>query len=582
MQDSPDKDALLDAESLIDRGQPERALECLRPWLARMPDDSRLLGIAGRAYNNAGRLEESAASFRKAAEADPGDVDAVSSLGHVLARMGDRSGAEAAWERALALDPEDLRSLKGLAGLRAEARRYEEAAALLKRVLETQPDEPDNWLNLAEVLQFLDRPAEAEAALQSAADLAPTRADIHSNFGRLLFSSGRVEAAERAYARALECDSTLPEAAAGRALCLEVMGQAAVGLELLRPFLSLVDRPAVVEFAAGRLLATEGREQEALQHLERATGSGDPHWARNPMPWYAIGAVLERLERYDEAFDAWTEANRLKPTCFDAADFGRRVDRIIRWHHVDRVSSWQSPQETPGVQPVFIVGMPRSGTTLVEQILSCHPGVRAGGESLFFETVAARLWRHSRQVSPESESEVDQLRERWFQNVPTDRRDAGLYTDKFPGNFMHLGLVRRILPEFRVIWCRRNPEDTALSIYANDFNRSIVPWATRLENIAAAWQAHGRLMEHWTTTLELPVVTIHYESLVADFETEVRNLLTALDLPWDPSCLSFHRSGRLANTASFDQVRRPVYDTSIGRHRHFHGRLRPFTQSVKR
>lgn len=582
MPDFPDNDALLEAESFIDRGQPERALECLRPWLARMPDDSRLLGIAGRAYNNAGRLQEAAVSFRRAVEADPGGVGAVSNLGHVLARMGDRSGAEAAWRQALALDPGNLRSLKGMAGLRAEAREYEEAAALLQRVVKTDPGDADNWLNLAEMLQFLDRQAEAVEALQTAAELVPTRSDIQSSLGRLFFSGGRVEAAERAYGRALECDSALPEAAAGRALCLEVMGQSAVGLELLAPWLSRADRPAVVDFAAGRLLAAEGREREALKHLERATGSEDPHWARNPMPWYARGAVLEKLERYDEAFDAWTEANRLKPARFDAADFSRRVDRIIRWHHVGRVSSWQPAQEKPLVKPVFIVGMPRSGTTLVEQILSCHPAVHAGGESLFFETLAARLWQANRHVSPDSEAEVSRLRDRWFHDVATDRIDTGLYTDKFPGNFMHLGLVRRILPEARVIWCRRNPEDTALSIYANDFNRSIVPWATRLENIAVAWDAHRRLMEHWTTTLRLPVVTVHYESLVEDLESEVRNLLSSLDLPWDASCLGFHRSGRLANTASFDQVRRPVYDTSIGRHRHFRSRLGSFGRVLER
>jgi len=573
---------LAEAESLIDRGLPERALELLGPSLVRMPDDSRLLMVAGRAYNNAGRLLEAAASFRKAAEVDAGDVDAVSNLGHVLARMGDLSAAEAAWGRALTLDPENLRSLKGMARLHAETRKYEAAADLLRRVLESEPDDADNWLNLAEVLQFLDRLAEAEEALQSAGDLAPGRGEIHARLGRLLFSSGRVEAAESAYARALDCNPTLAQAAAGRALCLEVMGQSAVGLELVAPFLSRADPPAVVEYAAGRLLAAEGREKEALHHLERVTGSGDADWAGNPMPWYAMGRVLEKLERYDEAFDAWTEANRLKPARFDVADFGMRVQAIIRRHDVDRVSCWPPPRDRRAVQPVFIVGMPRSGTTLVEQILSCHPGIHAGGESLFFETLATRLWKESQQVSPDSDSQVDRLRDRWFQERAADQVETGLYTDKFPGNFMHLGLVRRILPESRVIWCRRNPEDTALSIYANDFNRSILPWATRLENIAVVWDAHCRLMEHWLATLELPVVTLQYESLVADLETGVRHLLASLDLPWDPSCLNFHRSGRLANTASFDQVRRPVYATSIGRHRHYRERLRPFCEGVRR
>ena len=299
------------------------------------------------------------------------------------------------------------------------------------------------------------------------------------------------------------------------------------------------------------------------------------------MPWYALGAALERLDRYEEAFEAWTVANRLKPARFNAGEFKARVDKIIRWHDAIRISSWQPATAQRGdVRPVFIVGMPRSGTTLVEQVLACHPQVRAGGESLFFDTAATNLWEQAERVSPDESEEVTRLRARWLGDVAVDLGQASFYTDKFPGNFMHLGLVRRILPEAQVIWCQRDPADTALSIFANDFNRRIVPWATRLEHIAVAWDAHHRLMEHWTATLGLQVTPVSYESLVADFEVGVRKILDSLGLPWEPSCLDFHLSGRLANTASFDQVRRPIYDTSVGRHRHFEGRLNPFFETL--
>lgn len=582
MHDTRDTDSILaDAETLLDRGEPETALERLGPLLAKEPDDIRLLRIAGRAFNNAGRLAEAAAAFRKAASADPEDADSISNLGHVLARMGDQSAAEAAWTRALALVPGHLRSLKGLAGLLAAARRYEEAVGLLHRVAEAAPTDPDNWLNLAELLQFMDRSAAAEAALREAAGIAPDRGDIHAGLGRLLYAGGQVEAAECAYRRALECDPQLAEAAAGRALCLEVMGQPGAALDLLLPFLSSEDGPPVVDFAAGRVLAAEGREEEALMHLQRATRSPDPGWRRNPMPWYAMGAVLERLGRYDSAFDAWIQANRLKPARFEPAEFEQRVDRIIHWHDAARVSRWP-PVGTgdAGTRPLFIVGMPRSGTTLVEQVLACHPRVRAGGERLFFETLAAGLWKQGQQVGTEDDAEVGRLRARWLEEVSSHREEPEYFTDKFPGNFMHLGLVRRILPEAVVIWCRRDPADTALSIFANDFNRRIVPWATRLENIAVAWTGQRKLMEHWSESLGLPLLAIDYEALVTDFEAGVRKLLDFLGLPWDPSCLDFYRSGRLANTASFDQVRRPVYASSVGRHRRFERRLSPFLEAL--
>lgn len=583
MQDSRDIDALLaEAETLIGRGAPDKALERLDPLLRQSTGDTRLLAIAGRAYNNAGRLAEAASAFRRLGDIDPLDVDAASNLGHVLARMGDAAAAEAAWTRALAMEPNHLRALKGLAGLRAEARRFQEAAGLLRTIAENTPGDPDNWLNLAELLQFLDRMPEAETALREAAALAPERADIHASLGRLMYSGGRVEEAFDAYGRALDCDPGLAEAAAGRALCLEILGQPGAARELLEPFLSTDDRLPLVDFAAGRALAAEGRLSESLAHLQRAVDADDRDWRGNPMPWYALGSVLERLGRYGEAFDAWTEANRLKPARFDPAEFEHRVDRIIRWHDNARVSAWPTavPGDT-GLSPVFIVGMPRSGTTLVEQVLACHPQVRAGGESLFFESAAAGLWNNGGFVSPQTDPDVSRLRSRWWRDVAGEPDGRTIFVDKFPGNFMHLGLVRRVLPEARIIWCRRDPADTALSIFANDFNRTIVPWATALEHIATAWKDQCRLMEHWTETLGMPILPVDYESLVASFEAGVRRLLEFLDLSWEPSCLEFHRSPRLANTASFDQVRRPVYDTSVGRHRRYADKLAPFLDKLR-
>ncbi len=584
MPDKHDTDNAIEAaRSLIDRGQPELALERLQAQMERVPEDAEILMIAGRALNNSGRIPEAVDAFRRAVALDPGDVNAVSNLGHVLARLGDQPGAEDAWHKALKLDPDHLRSLKGLAGLLAGRQRYERAADLLRRVAGLTPEDPDNWLNLAELLQFLDRPTEAEAALRQAAELAPGRAEIHGSLGRLLYSGGEVEAASDAYSRALECDPGNQAAAAGRALCLEITGGSAEAMELLIPFISSPEPAPMVDFAAGRLLTAAGRHEEALTHIQRAVAAEDPDWQRIPLPWYALGTVLERLGRYDEAFEAWSEANRLKPARFDAAEYRGRVDRIIGWHDAARISAWPpAVPESRAVVPLFIVGMPRSGTTLVEQVLACHPQIRAGGERLLLENAAAAMWQESRRVSTDDPAELETLRAHWLADAGTSEAGVTYCTDKFPGNFMHLGLLRRVLPEARVIWCLRDPADTAVSIFANDFNRRIVPWATRLEHIAVAWDAHIRLMEHWAETLGLPLLIVRYESLVADFENGVRAMLDFLALPWEPSCMDFHRSGRLANTASFEQVRRPVYDTSVGRSRNFERRLRPFLDAIPR
>jgi hypothetical protein len=291
--------------------------------------------------------------------------------------------------------------------------------------------------------------------------------------------------------------------------------------------------------------------------------------------------VLEKLGRPDEAFAAWVEANRLKPADFDPAAFARRVEAIVEaFPAACQASSPQDREGSVGPRPLFIVGMPRSGTTLVEQMLACHPRVVAGGERLILEAMADRLWRGAARVRPADDGERQALRQQWLARVGPVAPDVGFYTDKFPANFLHLGLARELLPELAVVWCRRDPADTALSIFATDFNRRIVPWATRLEDVAAVWRAHERLMRHWRDALNLPVTEIRYEELVADPERELRRLLGALGLPWEAACLRFHESERLANTASFDQVRQPLYASSVGRARRFSRQLEPFLEAI--
>lgn len=567
------------AEALLRAGEPARALASLQPRLASAAPGPAALKVAGRALNNLGRLDEAAAAFRQASELAPEDADSLASLGHVLARQGDGEAAERAWQAALSVAPDHLPALRGLARLYAASRRLPEAAELLRRVTALAPDDPDAWLNLGELCQFLDAAGEAERAYRRAAALAPERADIPAALGRLRYANGRTAAAERAYARALAIDPQLAAAAGGRALCLEVLGRREEGLALLAPLLERSRVPALVEYAAGRLLAGAGRYEEAARRLARAVESDDPDVGRNPAPGYEYGRVLEKLGRYDEAFRAWAAANRLKPAVFDVAAFDRRVAGIIaRYPSEAPPAASGAAAATP--RPLFIVGMPRTGTTLVEQMLACHPKIEAGGERLILERMAANLWEAHGRAGPAGEEERRSLRRRWRRGIGPVDPAVSYYTDKFPGNFLHLGLARAILPGLEIVWCRREPADAALSIFATDFNRHIVPWATRLEHIAAAWRAQERLMRHWRDTVGLPVTEIRYESLVAEPEPELRRLLDALALEWDPACLEFHASGRLANTASFDQVRQPLYASSIGRARRFAGHLDPFLRAI--
>lgn len=579
--DSTTKRMLDRAESLIADGQSAAAWELLPDLLSSDPPDVRVLMTAGRVLNNLGRVEEAAELLSHAAEIACDDAQTHALLGHVRARLGKDSDAESSWRTALDLDPHHPQALKGLAGLLARSSRVEEAASCLEKVSTVVPDDADNWLNLAELYQFLERPGKAESAFREAISREPHRVEAHGGLARMLFSGGAVRRAARSFRRALELEPDNAELAAGLAVCLDVFGERAEGLALLERWTSSSGGGPAVDYAAGRLLFGQGQEQEALECLQRVTRSDDVRWARNPAVWYWLGTVLERLGRNEDAFDAWTRANMLKPARFDTDAFRRRVAAISAIPkgsgallNVPDANTDKFPR------PVFIVGMPRSGTTLVEQILACHPQVQAGGERLEIEDMARRLWSDQERLMPDTASEAEGLRRQWLKAYGSLRDGVTRYTDKYPGNFMHLGLVSGILPEALVIWCRRHPGDTALSIYGNDFNRALVPWATRLEHIAEAWKAQEGLMRHWGAVLDLPILDVRYESLVENFESQVRRLLDFLGLQWEPACLHFHDSARLANTASFDQVRQPLYTTAIGRYLRFGDRLDAFFKAI--
>ncbi len=572
---------LVDAAAalLLDR-RPREALDLLQPLLEEGTGDTAVLLVAGRALNNLGQLDAATAVFERVLGTEPESLEALTSLGHVHARAGKPEMAGNAWRRAVSIEPGHAQALKGLGRLATEAGQLEDAAGYFERAGAADPDDANNWLNLAEIMQFLERPAAAESAFRRAVEAAPERADIREGMGRLLFSGGRVTEAADTYRKALQLDGTRQKSAAGLALCLEVTGDRGEAMTVLAPFLGRPDRAPELDYAAGRMLAAEGRFGDAVKELERSVSADDPEWRRSPAPWYSLGSALDRLGQSDEAFEAWCQANSRKPAAFDPAAFEARVDAIVR-HLPEPAARARRRHPSTGVRPVFIVGMPRSGTTLVEQILACHPRVHAGGEKLMLEAIAARLWAGRRAVDVSDEDEVRRLRREWLDAYGPRDDQALRITDKFPANFMHLLLAFRLFPEAMIVWCRRDPGDTALSIFANDFNRTIVPWATRLEHIAQVWLAQERIMRCWEMVEGLPLHRVQYEDMVEDPEGVARAMIEFLELQWDPRCLEFHESGRLANTASFDQVRRPVYSSSVGRSGHYRKRLEPFYRALR-
>ena len=238
-------------------------------------------------------------------------------------------------------------------------------------------------------------------------------------------------------------------------------------------------------------------------------------------------------------------------------------------------------------KPVFIVGMPRSGTSLVEQILASHPAVHGAGELDFIHHIwvgmlgmlGSNFGKYPKCLDNLTTEQVDGMADVYLSPLVAMKPDAVRITDKMPLNFLHLGLIASLFPSARIIHCRRDPMDTCLSCFMTHFNYP-QPFQHDLEHLGHFYRLYEKLMGHWKTVIDLPMLEVSYEEVVADPEAQSRRMVEFLGLPWNDDCLKFHQTKRPCATASVMQVRRPVYGSSVGRWRHYEKHLGPLKSAL--
>ena len=301
---------------------------------------------------------------------------------------------------------------------------------------------------------------------------------------------------------------------------------------------------------------------------------------------YAASELLDKLGRYDEAFAQATGANVLRRPPYDPAIHQQTFDRLIAYFTRERITALPRAEHR-SQKPVFIVGMPRSGTSLVEQILASHPSIHGAGELDFINRVFAGTLSMLSATANDYPACLDRLTvdiangmaEIYLRPLIALDPGAERITDKLPLNFLHLGLIALLLPDAHVIHCRRDPLDTCLSCYmtefalANDFKYD-------LTHAGLFYRLYERLMEHWKSVLDIPILDVDYEQMIAEPEVQSRRLIEFVGLPWDEQCLRFHESKRAVITASTQQVREPIYNSSVQRWRHYEKFLGPLKTAL--
>lgn len=568
-------------------GRLKEAESRYRDALRREPRDADALCLLGSLHGEAGRPEAAMRAFAEAVAVAPGRAEAHNGLGLVHVGRGDERAAEACFRKAVSLEPGGAQGFFNLGVLFRRTGRVNEAVGALKRAVALAPGHGPALAALAEVLAAQGDVAEGTAAARRAAAAAPGDAEIQRRAGRVLGEAACRDAAVACYDRALAAAPGDPVAVVGKATVLAEGGDPEGAHGLLAPLLAGATPPvrALVAFAA--LARRVKREGKALEAVERAlAGDGLTDAERRDLD-YAAGALHDAKGDYHVAFARYAEANRVAGTAgFDPEAQARAVDGLIAAFGAERMAA--APRASVGSEaPVFVVGMPRSGTTLVEQILASHPGVHGAGELHDVERMAASLPGVLKTATPYPDcvaevtaDALDTLAGWYLGRRRAEAADADRVVDKMPHNFMHLGLIALCLPGARVIHCAREPADTCLSCHFQNFTSGGHPYTHDLAALGRYYRDYRRLMDHWEAVAGPPTMTVRYEALVADPEGLSRELVAFCGLPWDPACLRFFESGRHVRTASRDQVRRPVYRSSAGRWRHYADHLGPLFEAL--
>ncbi|MGD8978013.1 MAG: sulfotransferase [Gammaproteobacteria bacterium] len=585
----PPEAVLRQAETLLRHRDPAAAESLLRPLLAANPGLAPGWNALGRALNNLGRVPESEQAFSKAAQLSPDYLDAWLNLAHVRRRQGRLVEAETACGRAMELarpdTPEDFRARRLLASVCLLEGRADAAVDLLGSVLVASPDDPAVLHEFGDALRGQQRLEEALEVYLRCLQIAPDDHDARAALGIVQHGLDQHDAAAASFRQVLAREPGHTVAREGLIWTLEIQRDFEGALGLLQPILSAGSPPAWAVITAGRLLRRLGRHERALTMLETADMDGCS--AEDRATIHATrGEILDDAGRFREAFEQFRRANACLPGGFDPQGYRQTIDRLAAFFTAERMDSLPRSGVSSDA-PVFIVGMPRSGTSLIEQILGSHPRVEAGGERTEIYRMPRRLAHgHVAARWPEcllevKEETLEQLADNYLQSAPGWARAPARITDKLPANYLNLGLIQLLLPAARVIWCRRDPMDTGLSCFQQNFRSEGMDFARDLGHIGLQQQGCRRLMEHWQRELSLPIHAVDYEQLIEDPEGQVRQLLAFAGLDWDEACLNFHRSRRVIRTASYEQVRQPIYKSSIGRWRHYEPWLAPLAAALE-
>jgi tetratricopeptide (TPR) repeat protein len=563
------------------RGQAQRAVELISQAIDDLPEGfaEPYLNL-GNAYAALGQPRQAIANYRQAIANDPGLAVAHANLARMLNLTDHFEAALESCRTALRLNPALIEAHLNLAVALRSLRRDAEAEEPLRQALALKPDRAETLNDLATLLRELRRYQDAVPLHESAIAMRPDDAAMCAAFGATLFRMNQVPRALPLFRHAVALAPDLAEVWVSCGIA-----ERAAGLfdEAERCFRRAIAIQPDLSAAHWNLAYNERQsaDSEEARRLETLFTRPDTPAADRIAAGFALGKIFDDADRFEQAFPLFAEANAMfrrmraeTGEMFDAAAFERHVAMLISEFTPDclrRVANWGNPSELP----VFVVGMPRSGTTLVEQIAASHSQVFGAGELREIGELLREMMQRNQgtmRVADWNPADARELADRHIELLRGLGGSALRVVDKVPDNILVLGQIAALFPGARVIHVKRDPRDCALSNFFQFYSHGNL-FACDLRDSGVRARETLRLGGHWRDVLPLNLLEVEYEALVADLDGQSRRLIEFLGLDWEPACLEFHKTERVVTTPSAWQVRQPIYSRSVGRWRHYQRHL---------
>ena len=542
----------------------------------------------GNVYLKMGRLKESFNAYRKALNLAPNHPMLVNNIGNVLMAQGEYEKALNWLNKSIELDPDNAATHSNLGNTFRFLGESRKAAAAYKQAIELNPHQCSYSLNLGGVLIELEELDEAVECFNQVLQLDPENQKAYLGLGKALNAQGNLDQAVASYQKAISIDPANPNCYSELGGAYGDHGETDKAISALRKALEIDPKliPAYQELTRNKKFTEADADVKAMESLFPMKETTD---TKKSDLAFSLGKAYEDLGEFDKSMEFVTRAARLKRSSFDYSieESSKYFDRIKQVFSADFFSEYADVGD-PDRTPIFVLGMPRSGTSLVEQILASHPAVFGAGELYNLLSVYRSLDKSidgpKSNTFPEAliglgPDEFANLGKQYVASIRKYSARATFIVDKMPHNFLRIGFIRAILPNARIIHCTRAPLDNCLSLFKTDFRKGH-PYSYDLGELGQYYKLYRELMDYWKTTLPGFIHDLNYEELVSHQEEQTKRLLQYCELPWDDACMNFHKTRRKIKTASNAQVVRPIYQDSVKLWKRYENYLEPLISTL--